>query len=236
MYVESVGEAQAGGFMVDMARAVEGAVSGAVHAVEAAVTGAVNAVEEVTNIDLDGNGTVGGEKEVDISEPVRDDPQDIGISTPSRGDFAGVRGGPRTPGRVRTPGRTRSPRRTTSPRRPLTSPPMGGGGAKVFSQLDAPTRQRHLQLWASRQSADKLLNKSKSGDPLLYGIRTLDFSATACCNVHVPAAPACSVPAASVPAAPMSSCTLLMPRARPSLAWYSHDVPMLCRSHDVPLA
>ena len=52
-------------------------------------------------------------------------------------------------------------RRNASPSRRLTnrSPRRGGRtlSGKDYKMLDAPTRQRHLQLWASRQAADKLV-------------------------------------------------------------------------------
>ena len=143
--------------------AVEGVVSEAVCAVGEAVQGAVDAVEEVTGIDLDGNGSVSGGAAGAAGAAAGGS---AGNPTPS--GKRSLEGG----GRTRSP-RTRSPRtrspigRYGSPRRPGQSPrrdqtprrdPSG------YVQLDAPTRQRHLQLWASRQTADRLLAKAKAKD------------------------------------------------------------------------
>jgi hypothetical protein len=57
----------------------------------------------------------------------------------------------------RSPGRSRSPRaRSTRNFR------RDSDGENHYTMLDAPTRQRHLQLWASRQAADRLLARQNA--------------------------------------------------------------------------
>ena len=61
--------------------------------------------------------------------------------------------------RTARPGKTsRTGARTTAAR-------SGGASSSEYRVLDAPTRQRHLQLWASRLAADRLIARQAAELP-----------------------------------------------------------------------
>ena len=123
----------------------------------------VNAVERATGWDIDQDGDIGVKGHANGAEQTKAGEL---VGSPPQGDgHAMAKGAART---ARTPGQsggggygtTARPRTSRSPRKWAGG--AGAQGVPGYTPLDAPTRQRHLQLWASRQQADKLLAKVKA--------------------------------------------------------------------------
>ena len=136
------------------------------EAIADAVEAGVNMAERVTGWDIDGDGDVGlaGHDNAGLAEasrpqeeqaPSRRTAREEDVSAAATGNAGG---GAQVAAATHAAGtaRSKSARGARKGASNLTSRELADL-KKSGSYIDAPTRQRHLQLWATRQAADKML-------------------------------------------------------------------------------